>query len=80
MLSQKSLHEYAISLAYVFGKRKDIVFYKLKAWLDPMGVHRYYKDVIGGRGYKRHLEMKLASGIRRKPRVNILIYALGLND
>ena len=31
-------------LAYVFGKRKDIVFKQLKALLDPFGIICYYDD------------------------------------
>jgi|GEM_PF-2620261 len=31
-------------LAYVPGKRKDIVFKQLKALLDPFGIRRYYTD------------------------------------
>ena len=42
-------------LAYVFGKRKDIVFKKLKALLEPFGICRYYTDDWGA--YERHLEV-----------------------
>jgi insertion element IS1 protein InsB len=42
-------------LAYVFGKRKDIVFKKLKALLEPFGISRYYTDDWGA--YERHLEV-----------------------
>ena len=31
-------------LAYVFGKRKDVVFKELKALLAPFGITRYYTD------------------------------------
>jgi insertion element IS1 protein InsB len=31
-------------LAYVFGRRKDKVFLKLKALLEPFGIKRYYTD------------------------------------
>jgi insertion element IS1 protein InsB len=34
-------------LAYVFGKRKDEVFKKLKALLEPFGISRYYTDDWG---------------------------------
>lgn len=29
-------------LAFVFGKRKDVVFEELKALLEPLGICRYY--------------------------------------
>jgi len=41
-------------LAYVFGKRKEIVFKKLKALLEPVGISRYHTD--DWRAYQRHLE------------------------
>jgi insertion element IS1 protein InsB len=41
-------------LAYVFGRRKDMVFVKLKAWLEPFGITRYYMDGWGA--YDRHLD------------------------
>jgi IS1 family transposase len=41
-------------LAYVFGKRKDVVFKKLKALLEPFGISRYYTDDWGA--YERQLE------------------------
>lgn len=41
-------------LAYVFGKRKDVVFKELKALLDPLGISRYYTDDWGA--YERHLD------------------------
>lgn len=41
-------------LAYVFGKRKDIVFKELKALLAPFNITRYYTDDWGA--YERHLE------------------------
>jgi len=41
-------------LAFVFGKRKDIVFKELKAMLDPFGISRYYTDDWGA--YERNLE------------------------
>jgi insertion element IS1 protein InsB len=40
-------------LAYVFGRRKDEVFLKLKALLEPFGIMRYYTDYWGT--YTRHL-------------------------
>ena len=41
-------------LAYVFGRRKDTVFVKLKALLAPFGITRYYTDGWGA--YERHLD------------------------
>jgi insertion element IS1 protein InsB len=41
-------------LAYVFGRRKDEVFLKLKALLEPFGITRYYTDSWGA--YMRHLD------------------------
>ena len=41
-------------LAYVFGRRKDEVFLKLKALLEPFGITRYYTDSWGA--YTRHLD------------------------
>ena len=42
-------------LAYVFGRRKDEVFLKLKALLEPFGIKRYYTDYWGA--YTRHLNI-----------------------
>ena len=41
-------------LAYVFGKRKDEVFKKLKALLEPFGIQRFYTDDWGA--YERNLD------------------------
>src|SRR5215510_9265945 len=41
-------------LAYVFGRRKDEVFLRLKALLKPFGLTRYYTDHWGA--YSRHLD------------------------
>jgi insertion element IS1 protein InsB len=41
-------------LAYVFGRRKDTIFVKLKALLEPFGITRYYTDGWGA--YERHLD------------------------
>jgi insertion element IS1 protein InsB len=41
-------------LAYVFGRRKDEVFLKLKALLESFGITRYYTDGWGT--YERHLD------------------------
>ena len=40
-------------LAYVFGRRTDEVFVKLKTSLEPFGITRYYTDSWGA--YKRNL-------------------------
>ena len=39
---------------YVFGRRKDTVFLKLKALLEPFGITHYYTDGWGA--YERHLD------------------------
>jgi IS1 family transposase len=41
-------------LAYVFGRRKDVVFKQLKALLAPFNISRYYTDDWGA--YERHLD------------------------
>ena len=41
-------------LAYVFGRRQDEVFLKLKALLEPVGITTYYTDYWGT--YTRHLK------------------------
>lgn len=41
-------------LSYVFGKRNDDVFLKLKELLEPFNVVRYYTDDWGA--YERHLD------------------------
>ena len=38
----------------MFGRRKDTVFLKLKALLEPFGITRYYTDGWGA--YERHLD------------------------
>ena len=47
-------HDTNTVLAYVFGKRRDVVFKELKAMLDPLGISRYYTDDWGA--YERHLD------------------------
>jgi IS1 family transposase/transposase-like protein len=47
-------HQTGKVLAYVFGRRKDEVFLKLKALLDPFGLTHYYTDKWGA--YTRHLD------------------------
>ena len=41
-------------LAYVLGKRKDIVFKQLQELLEPFGIRHYYTDDWGA--YERHLD------------------------
>ena len=41
-------------LAYVFGRRKDTIFLKPKALLQPFGITRYCTDGWGA--YERHLD------------------------
>jgi len=47
-------HQTGKVLAYVFGRRKDEVFIKLKALLEPFGLTHYYTDRWGA--YTRHLD------------------------
>ncbi|MFK0573004.1 IS1 family transposase [Endozoicomonas sp.] len=47
-------HDTNTVLAYVFGKRKDVVFKKLKALLEPFNIKRFYTDDWGT--YSRHLD------------------------
>jgi len=49
-------HKSGTVLAYVFGRRKDEVFLKLKALLKPFGIRRYFTDHLGT--YHRHLDPK----------------------
>lgn len=41
-------------MAYVFGRRQDEVFLKLKALLEPFGITTYYTDYWGA--YTRHID------------------------
>ena len=41
-------------LAYVFGRRKDEVFKKLKKLLEPFGIKKFYTDDWGA--YERNLD------------------------
>jgi insertion element IS1 protein InsB len=52
-------------VAYVFGRRKDKVFRKLKALLEPLGLKRYYTDYSGA--YTRHLEAAAHQPGKRHP-------------
>jgi insertion element IS1 protein InsB len=47
-------HRTGQELGYVFGRRKDEVFLKLKALLEPFGITTYYTDGWGA--YERHLD------------------------
>ncbi len=47
-------HITGVVLAYVFGRRKDRVFLKLKALLEPFGLTHYDTDRWGA--YTRHLQ------------------------
>lgn len=47
-------HQSGKILADVFGTRKDEVFLKLKALLEPFKITNYYTDGWGA--YERHLE------------------------
>ena len=47
-------HETRAVLAFVFGKRKDKVFKKLKVLLEPFGITRFFTDDWGA--YQRNLE------------------------
>ncbi len=46
-------HHTGAVLAYVFGRRKDAVFWQLKALLEPFGLTRFYTDHWGA--YTWHL-------------------------
>ena len=47
-------HQTGKVLAYVFGRRQDDVFLRLKALLAPFGITRFYTDGWGA--YERHIE------------------------
>lgn len=47
-------HATNMVIAYVFGKRKDVVFKQLKALLNPFGIARYYTHDWGA--YECHLD------------------------
>ncbi len=47
-------HHSGTVLAYVFGRRKDKVFLRLKALLEPFGITRFYTDGWGT--YERHVD------------------------
>ena len=50
-------------LAYVFGRRTDEAFVKLKTLLEPFGLRRYYTDYWGA--YERNLESDVHSPGKR---------------
>ena len=56
-------HHTGAVLAYVFGRRKDEVFLRLKALLEPFGLTRYFTDHWGA--YTRHLESDVPSPGKR---------------
>jgi len=47
-------HHSGTVLAYVFGRRKDVVFLQLQALLEPFGITRFYTDGWGA--YERHID------------------------
>ncbi len=47
-------HKTNTVLAYVFGKRKDEIFRKLKELLEPFGIEKFYTDDWGA--YTRNLD------------------------
>jgi insertion element IS1 protein InsB len=47
-------HATGAVLTYVFGRRKDEVFLRLKVLLEPFGLTRFYTDHWGA--YTRHLD------------------------
>ena len=60
-------HATEVVLAYVLGKRKDWVFKKLKAMLEPFGIKRFYTDDWGA--YDRHIDKEkhqVGKAIRKK--------------
>ena len=47
-------HKTNAVLAYVFGRRKDEIFRKLKELLEPFGIQKFYTDDWGA--YERNLD------------------------
>ena len=47
-------HHTGRMLAYVFGRRKDDIFLKLEALLEPFGITTFYTDGWGA--YERHID------------------------
>lgn len=61
-------HSTGLVLAYVFGRRKDEVFFKLKELSEPFGINRYCTDGWGA--YERNLpEDKHEVGKRKTQRI-----------
>jgi insertion element IS1 protein InsB len=59
-------------LAYVFGRRQDEVFLKLKVLLKPFGITRYYTDYGAlTRAMSRRINISLANAIPRRSSGNI---------
>jgi insertion element IS1 protein InsB len=56
-------HHTGMVLAYVFGRRKDEVFLRLKALLEPFGLTHFYTDHWGA--YTRHLAPEVHSPGKR---------------
>ena len=56
-------HHTGAVLAYVFGRRKDEVFLKLKALLEPFGLTHYSTDKWGA--YTRHLDPQQHTASKR---------------
>jgi insertion element IS1 protein InsB len=56
-------HHTGAVLAYVFGRRKDEVFLRRKALLEPFGLTRFYTDHWGA--YTRHLDPDMHSPGKR---------------
>jgi insertion element IS1 protein InsB len=56
-------HHTGAVLAYVFGRRQDEVFLRLKALLEPFGLTRFYTDHWGA--YTRHLDPDVHSPGKR---------------
>jgi IS1 family transposase len=61
-------HHTGAVLAYAFGRRKDEVFLKLKALLEPFGLTHYYTDTWGA--YTRHLDPEQHTASKRYTQKN----------
>jgi len=64
-------HETRNVLAFVLGERKDVVFKKLKALLEPFGITRFYTDDWGTyernlKGFEHIISKKNTQRIERK--------------
>ena len=56
-------HKKNTVLAYVFGRRKDEVFRKLKNLLEPFGIQKFHTDDWGA--YERNLDENKHEGGKR---------------